>query len=188
MLPSSASHSQSMHRNFSHSNKLHFQNDSNTPASTHSLKRRYAAEQEQMPVQSSAFHCMPVRSTSRIASIAARFGTRGRWHPKGCGFGAGSRGSICSHKASLSRQPSSRIVVFMIVTFVHNTVLLGRRHALMILLSPYRNRLLMALSAVVSLALRSGADKRAFDAISRAPVGHPAGQFPNKRGQTPNLS
>lgn len=84
-------------------------------------------------MQSSAFHCIPVRSTSRIASIAARFGTRGRWHPKGCGFGSGNSGSICSHNASVSRQPSSRFVMFMSITFVHRTVLLGRPDVLMIL-------------------------------------------------------
>jgi hypothetical protein len=37
----------------------------------------------------SAFHCIPVRSTNKIASIASRFATRGRWQPNGCGGGAG---------------------------------------------------------------------------------------------------
>ena len=45
---------------------------------THSWKRRCAADEEQTPVALSAFHCIPVRKTSRIASIASRSGTRGR--------------------------------------------------------------------------------------------------------------
>src|SRR4051812_27525633 len=42
------------------------------------LKARWAELDEQIPVASSAFHCIPVLSTSKIASIASRFGTRGR--------------------------------------------------------------------------------------------------------------
>jgi hypothetical protein len=71
---------------WSYSNKSQRQEVAKTPASTHSRKRRYAAEQEQISVSSSAFHCMPVRSTSKMASIAARFATRGRWQPSGCTF------------------------------------------------------------------------------------------------------
>lgn len=52
-------------------------------------------------------HCIPVRSNSRIASIATRSGMRGRWQPSGCGFGGGINGAIRAHIASLKRQPSS---------------------------------------------------------------------------------
>ena len=55
-----------------------------------------------------AFHCMPVRSTSRIASMTRRLGIRGRWQPSGWGGGGGSKGSIFSHSQSGMRQPSSR--------------------------------------------------------------------------------
>ena len=54
-----------------------------------------------------AFQCMPVRSTSKMAFMAARSGTRGLWHPSGCLGLGGSRGSICSHNSSGIRQPSS---------------------------------------------------------------------------------
>ena len=61
-----------------------------------------------MPVSRSAFHWHPVRSTKKIASIAARSGTRGLWQPSGC-FGRGGRSrSILAQSASGSRQPSSR--------------------------------------------------------------------------------
>jgi len=49
----------------------------NTPACSHSWKRRCAEEDEHTPVALSAFHCIPVLSTSRIASIASRSGTLG---------------------------------------------------------------------------------------------------------------
>jgi Formate--tetrahydrofolate ligase len=49
----------------------------NTPACSHSWKRRCAEDEEHTPVTFSAFHCIPVRSTSMIASIASRSGTRG---------------------------------------------------------------------------------------------------------------
>jgi hypothetical protein len=61
-----------------------------------------------MPVSLSAFHWHPVRSTKKIAFIAARSGTRGLWQPKGCFGRAGSRGCIFAHSASGRRQPSSR--------------------------------------------------------------------------------
>lgn len=83
------------------------QRASNTPASVHSRKRRYAELQVQMPVTSKAFHWQPVRRTNRIPFIASRSGTRGLWHPKGCGLRVGSSGSICFHNLSFSRQPSS---------------------------------------------------------------------------------
>ena len=44
---------------------------------THSWKRRCAELDEQIPVAFNAFHCMLVRSTSRIAFSASRSGTRG---------------------------------------------------------------------------------------------------------------
>src|SRR6266511_2387021 len=50
---------------------------------------------------------MPVRSTSRIAFIASRSETRGRWQPNGCDGGSGRSGSICAHTRSGIRQPSS---------------------------------------------------------------------------------
>ena len=46
---------------------------------------------EQMPVAFSAFHWHPVRSTNKIALIAALSGTRGLWHPSGWGFQGGSK-------------------------------------------------------------------------------------------------
>ena len=61
-----------------------------------------------MFVSFSAFHWQPVRSTKKIASIAARSGTRGLWQPSGCFGRAGSNGSISAHSASGRRQPSSR--------------------------------------------------------------------------------
>lgn len=50
-----------------------------------------------MPVALSAFHWQPVRRTKKIASIAARSGTRGLWQPKGCFGRSGSSGAIFAH-------------------------------------------------------------------------------------------
>jgi len=61
-----------------------------------------------MLVSRRAFHWHPVRSTKKIASIAARSGTRGLWQPSGCFGRAGSKGSILAHSASGKRQPSSQ--------------------------------------------------------------------------------
>jgi hypothetical protein len=61
-----------------------------------------------MPVAFRAFHCMPVRSTKRMASRALLSGTRGLWQPKGWGGRSGRRGSIFAHSQSGIRQPSSR--------------------------------------------------------------------------------
>ena len=36
-----------------------------------------------MPVAFRAFHWQPVRRTKKMASIALRSSTRGRWHPNG---------------------------------------------------------------------------------------------------------
>ncbi len=71
-------------------------------------KRLWAEELVQMPVMFKAFHCMPVRKTSRMASMALLSGTRERWQPKGCEGRSGRRGSIFSHRESGIRQPSSR--------------------------------------------------------------------------------
>ena len=91
-----------------------------------------------MFVSRKAFHWQPVRSTKKIASIAARSiaarsiaarsiaarsiaarsiaarsiaarsGTRGLWQPRGCFGRGGSSGSIFAHSASGKRQPSSQ--------------------------------------------------------------------------------
>jgi len=60
-------------------------------------------------VASRAFHCIPVRSTSRIAFMAWRSGTRGLWQPSGWAGLGGSSGSIRSHSQSGIRHPSSRL-------------------------------------------------------------------------------
>jgi len=60
-----------------------------------------------MPVAFNACHCIPVRSTSRVASMAFLSGTRGLWHPSGCSGRAGSRGSSLFHNSSGILQPSS---------------------------------------------------------------------------------
>ena len=65
-----------------------------------------------MPVACKAFHWQPVRSTKKIASIAARSGTRGLWQPRGCFGRGGGSGSILAHSSSGSRQPSSRTACF----------------------------------------------------------------------------
>ena len=104
-----------MPRRASYASKPLRQNAANTPAPVHSWKRRCAEDDEQIVVSRSAFHWQPVRSTKKMASIAARSGTRGLWQPSGC-FGRGGRcGAILAHSPSGSRQPSSRtrrLVVF----------------------------------------------------------------------------
>ncbi len=52
------------------------------------------------PVTLRAFHCIPVRSTNKIASITRRFGIRGRWQPNGCTGAGGINDSIRSHNQS----------------------------------------------------------------------------------------
>jgi hypothetical protein len=42
-----------------------------------------------------------------MASMAARSGTRGLWHPSGCGLRGGSSGCISAQSASGILQPSS---------------------------------------------------------------------------------
>lgn len=64
IAPSSASQLQSMPWNSLYPSDPMRQKVANTPASIHSRNRRYADEHEQMPVPSSAFHCMPVRNTT----------------------------------------------------------------------------------------------------------------------------
>jgi len=76
--PSQESHSHSIPFNSSYASRPWRQNSAKTPACAHSWKRRCAELEEQIPVAVSAFHCIPVRKTSRIASIASRSGTRGR--------------------------------------------------------------------------------------------------------------
>jgi hypothetical protein len=74
------------------------------------VKRRWAEDFEQIPVALSAPHWLPVRRTKKIASIAARSGTRGLWQPSGWLGRGGSNTTICSHKASGIRQPLSWII------------------------------------------------------------------------------
>jgi len=80
---------------------------SKTPPRVHSMNRRWAELLVQMPVTFRAFHWHPLRSTNRIAFIASRLFTRGRWQPSGWGFPGGSNGSISSHSSFGIRQPSS---------------------------------------------------------------------------------
>ena len=86
-----------------------------------------------MRVSLSAFHWQPVRSTKKIASIAARSranpadfaGTRGLWHPKGCFGRGGNKASIFAHNSSGKRQPSSRtrrFVVFRPIPFTMDRI------------------------------------------------------------------
>ena len=78
IAPSAASQAQSIPTTLSYSSSPCRQISWNTPACSHSWKRRCAELDEQIPVAFKAFHCIPVRSTNRIASIASRSGTRGR--------------------------------------------------------------------------------------------------------------
>jgi hypothetical protein len=57
-----------------------------------------------MPVSFSAFYWHPVGSTKKMASIAFRSSTQGRWHPRGCGLRVGSSTSRCAHNSSGIRQ------------------------------------------------------------------------------------
>jgi hypothetical protein len=108
MAPSIDSQLQSRPTNSSYPSSAFLHAISNTPAFVHSRNRRWADELEQIPVAFSAFHWHPVRSTKRMAFIAARSGTRGLWQPSGCGLPAGISGSSCRHKISGIRHPSSR--------------------------------------------------------------------------------
>jgi hypothetical protein len=78
MAPSAANQAQSIPTTVSYSSSPCRQISWKTPACCHSWKRRCADDDDQTPVALSAFHCIPVRSTNKIASIASRFGTRGR--------------------------------------------------------------------------------------------------------------
>lgn len=62
-----------------------------------------------------------------MASIAERFRTRGRWHSKGWGLAAGSKGSMRNHNSSGKCQPSSFKRVSMAATSCpnHHSVGLG---------------------------------------------------------------
>jgi hypothetical protein len=78
VAPSQESQAQSIPTCSSYSSSPCRQISWNTPACSHSWKRRCADDDEQIPVAFNAFHCIPVRSTNKIASIASRSGTRGR--------------------------------------------------------------------------------------------------------------
>jgi hypothetical protein len=108
IAPSIDTQLQSSPTNSSYPSSASVQNCSKTPAFVHSKNLRCADELEQIPVPFSAFHWQPVRSTNRIAFIAARFETRGLWHPKGCFLPGGKSGSIFAQSASGIRHPSSR--------------------------------------------------------------------------------
>jgi hypothetical protein len=60
-----------------------------------------------MRVWCKALHWQPVRSTKKIASMAARSSTRGLWQPRGCLGRGGSSSSNLAHSSSGKRQPSS---------------------------------------------------------------------------------
>ena len=90
-----------------------------------------------MPVALSAFHWQPVRRTKKIASIAARSGTRGLWQPSGCGGRGGRSGSILAHSSSGSRQPSSRTPALPAI----RTVPQQKRQVVIRTPDPYRDRL-----------------------------------------------
>ena len=107
IAPSIACHRRSIPLSASYSVSPSAHRSWKTPAAFHSWKRRWAEELEQIPVALSAFHWQPVRSTKKIASIARRLSTRGRWPPKRCGLPGGSKGSIRSHNASGIRHWSS---------------------------------------------------------------------------------
>src|SRR5262245_27103316 len=104
IAPSIASQAQSIPCKASYSTKPCSHKATKTSASTHSWKRRWAALLEQSFVLFSACHWHPVRSTKKMASIALRSSTRGRWHPKGCGFRGGSNGARRSHNPSAIHQ------------------------------------------------------------------------------------
>jgi hypothetical protein len=97
-----------------------------------------------MPVTFSAFHWQPVRSTKKIASIAARSGTRGLWQPSGCLGRGGSSGSILAQSSSGSRQPSSRTCALM----VHRHASTPKAHQMAVSMSDaYRDRFLERVSS-----------------------------------------
>src|SRR5262245_29969359 len=104
IAPSMANHSQSIPWMASYSTRPCSHKATKTSASTHSWKRRWAELLEQIFVSFSAFHWQPVRSTKKMASMALRSSTRGRWHPNGCGLRGGSKGTMRSHNSSGIRQ------------------------------------------------------------------------------------
>jgi hypothetical protein len=99
-----ASHSQSMPCHASSSARPIFHHVNKTPASAHSGTRRWAELLEQRPVSCSACHWQPGRSTKKMASMAWRSSTRGRWQPRGWGLRGGSKGAMRSHSSSGIRQ------------------------------------------------------------------------------------
>jgi hypothetical protein len=102
-----------------------------------------------MSVAFKAFHCMPVRSTSRMASMALRSSPRGRWHPSGwLSRGTGMSGSSCTHNQSGILHPSSRATMPMTGTSCSFKAG-GRPHA------SYRDWLLAIRSKSVQGGIRS---------------------------------
>jgi hypothetical protein len=80
----------------------------NTPASTHSWKRRCADDEEQIPVAFNAFYCIPLRSTGKIASIASRSGTAAGDNQADAEAQTGTTGRP-AHNQSGIRQPLSTL-------------------------------------------------------------------------------
>src|SRR6185503_3137251 len=72
-----------------------------------------------MPVAFGACHCIPVRSTNRMASMAALSGTLGLWHPSGCSGRGGNRGSIFAHSSCGILQPSSLFATPIVHFLLH---------------------------------------------------------------------
>jgi hypothetical protein len=89
-----ASQAQSIPCRASYSTMPYSHKATKTSASVHACKRRWADRLEQMPVSCGACHWQPVRSTKKMASIACRSSTRGRWHPNGCGLRGGIKGTL----------------------------------------------------------------------------------------------
>lgn len=99
--------SQSMPATSSCSNSLSRQKLEKTPARCHCWERLWAEELVQMPVAVKGFHCVPLSSTKRMASIALLSRTRVRWQSSsGCRGRGGRRGAVPSHDQSGIRQPS----------------------------------------------------------------------------------
>lgn len=95
-------HSQSMPLNASYSARPACQKRRKKPSCTHAWKRSCAVELGQMPVEESAFHWQPVRSTKKMPSAQVRSGTRGRPPPKRCVLGCGAKsGSMSAQSSSL---------------------------------------------------------------------------------------
>ena len=101
VAPSAASHCQSIPTISSYSTSPCRQISRNTPAFSHSWKRRWAVELEHRPVAFNAFHCIPARATNKIASITRRLGTPRLCVPNGCTGGGGKSGSMVQTASAL---------------------------------------------------------------------------------------